>query len=1221
MNTTKLLKTTATLKARIVLFLFLALATTTLRAQQSNLTPNEDTPLVSGTFNSLSVTSSKTPIILGVGGDDHFSPKANVIDNDLTKSASWTYPLLGGSAWIEVTDNNATGNEEFPAGSEAGFVFESVGLSLLGNLTITITTYLDGTEQESINKNNLRLLNIGGGKTKTSFLTTKSYDKVRFSVTSPALTGGLLGSMKVYYSFITKYESINNPECNENTMLALPDYPTRINEDRTGVSGIALGGLSNEENVIDGDDETYAEMSLLLNLGTGSVSIAVENMDGAPYTTGTYVGFDISSSEILNLSLLGAITIETYLNGTLQDQYSDSDLIADVGLLSGEGRSTVGFIATKDFDEARIIATNEIIGLELGVTKVYGLVVKEFCEGDPLLVNSPTYLTTPEYPVHINKVKSGILGIGVGASTSNLNNILSSDPEEYATIDIPVSLEAITTSSISVIKELDPFPENSYAGFEISTGSLLNADVLSNYTIKLLKDGVEVQSASGSNILIDANTSLLTGTSRQVLGIIAEDEYDEIVLEIAQPVNVDLGEIRVYNAQVTKFSPYTLSCYESTLLQHGIHPVIVNHLRTGVLGVLDVGSSVNNPQNVLNQDNNEYAEIITVAGVLSNTALSVLNPFQTYPTGTFAGFVVENKEGLIDVDLLKAITINTYLDGTLQESISGSALLNLTLIVELIGPGSYVQNLGFYTNYPFDELQITVGETVTVDVASTFRVYGAFVDTRTSMGDGLLCMVTAPDFAVGYLNEEINGDVGTNDRIPSGVTYALNSSSSENPDNSVPTVNEDGTYSFTGTEEGTYVFEIAVCLAHEEDNCYTERLTITVIDPDEEDKRIPIANDDVVMTEGNEGTPSPITIDVLANDRPHPLDGPTLFTDDPDLAPQNGTIMLVGDKIVYTPDAGFYGVDQFTYEVTVPGTNNTAQATVTVIVLEGDVPNTTFAADYFNVTTVNTPVIVEASEGVLTNATDKEGHAQAAIPSTKTIEGKGSFEIFSDGSYEYYPAQDFIGSVQFTYKIEDTGTPVAEAEGTIHILVLGQNSPLPLTLTSLDVWQKSCDEVVLNWTTMEEFNVSHFEVQFSYDQKTYHLAKEVAANNRISTNLYKESVFLPRKNRNIYLRLKMIDKDGAFEYSNIKRLKLHCTDSKILAYPNPAQDNFILTGLNGSESIRLYDNLGRLVLEEKTGENQRMMIEIDNLHPGLYQIIILDQFNSMKETIKFIKEN
>lgn len=88
----------------------------------------------------------------------------------------------------------------------------------------------------------------------------------------------------------------------------------------------------------------------------------------------------------------------------------------------------------------------------------------------------------------------------------------------------------------------------------------------------------------------------------------------------------------------------------------------------------------------------------------------------------------------------------------------------------------------------------------------------------------------------------------------------------------------------------------------------------------------PVALDDAAETDDGVA----VTVDVLANDSDP--DGDELILDAVS-QPANGTAVIAGASITYTPDEGSWGVDSFTYTIS-DGRGGTAQATVTVTVRE-----------------------------------------------------------------------------------------------------------------------------------------------------------------------------------------------------------------------------------------------------------------------------------------------
>ena len=88
--------------------------------------------------------------------------------------------------------------------------------------------------------------------------------------------------------------------------------------------------------------------------------------------------------------------------------------------------------------------------------------------------------------------------------------------------------------------------------------------------------------------------------------------------------------------------------------------------------------------------------------------------------------------------------------------------------------------------------------------------------------------------------------------------------------------------------------------------------------------RPPNARDDSVTTNQN----IPVTIDVLANDDDPDLDTLTVISAG---TPAHGNAIVVGDQIVYTPNAGWTGTEYFSYFIEDPD-GATSSATITVYV-------------------------------------------------------------------------------------------------------------------------------------------------------------------------------------------------------------------------------------------------------------------------------------------------
>jgi len=120
---------------------------------------------------------------------------------------------------------------------------------------------------------------------------------------------------------------------------------------------------------------------------------------------------------------------------------------------------------------------------------------------------------------------------------------------------------------------------------------------------------------------------------------------------------------------------------------------------------------------------------------------------------------------------------------------------------------------------------------------------------------------------------------------------------------------------YNGTDSFTYTIENAA------GETATATVTVTITEVNDEPK----AYDDVASTTEGAG----VVIDVAVND--NDSDGDAL-TVDSYTHPDHGTVSITDDnKILYVPDTGYVGTDEFTYDVIDPdGANDRATVVVTV---------------------------------------------------------------------------------------------------------------------------------------------------------------------------------------------------------------------------------------------------------------------------------------------------
>ena len=129
--------------------------------------------------------------------------------------------------------------------------------------------------------------------------------------------------------------------------------------------------------------------------------------------------------------------------------------------------------------------------------------------------------------------------------------------------------------------------------------------------------------------------------------------------------------------------------------------------------------------------------------------------------------------------------------------------------------------------------------------------------------------------------------------------------------------------------------------------------------------------------------------------------------------PQHGSLTLNADgSFSYTPDAGYQGADQFSYQAS-DGQADSNVATVTINVGVGASDPPLAADDAYSV--MHDQTLTVAAAGVLAN--DTSGNALTAV--SDAAPAHGTLTLNADGSFSYVPASGYVGSDSFTYHAND----------------------------------------------------------------------------------------------------------------------------------------------------------------------------------------------------------
>jgi len=168
------------------------------------------------------------------------------------------------------------------------------------------------------------------------------------------------------------------------------------------------------------------------------------------------------------------------------------------------------------------------------------------------------------------------------------------------------------------------------------------------------------------------------------------------------------------------------------------------------------------------------------------------------------------------------------------------------------------------------------------------------------------------------------------------------------------------------------------------------------------------------------------------------------------------------------------------------------------------------------------------------------------------------------------------------------------------------NITLPVTLTSFTASLTANKSVNIRWATAAESNSSYFAVEKSANGKDYtEISRITAAGNSSTLKEYQFNDAQPNAGANYY-RLKQVDKNNSFQYSQVRKISLANLGLNVQVGPNPFSNQVELL-ITGNAKLALTANVSdvngkrvRQLTFLKTETTTKKMIDLSNLSSGVY---------------------
>ncbi len=193
-----------------------------------------------------------------------------------------------------------------------------------------------------------------------------------------------------------------------------------------------------------------------------------------------------------------------------------------------------------------------------------------------------------------------------------------------------------------------------------------------------------------------------------------------------------------------------------------------------------------------------------------------------------------------------------------------------------------------------------------------------------------------------------------------------------------------------------------------------------------------------------------------------------------------------------------------------------------------------------------------------------------------------------------------IGSYTFQYKI--TNAPCAAS--TNNVVISSSCTILPVTLRGFSIIEKNCT-AVLSWISETEINLNKYEVEYSTNATAYNKIGELLGKGSNNSYSFTNKILIDGKG---YYRLKVVDIDGKYSYSDIIVSNVKCGGKLISVFPNPANNilDINVEGYSTKLKMSFIDMSGRLIMQNQLS-NGINKIDCSKISSGTYTITCKDE--------------
>lgn len=181
------------------------------------------------------------------------------------------------------------------------------------------------------------------------------------------------------------------------------------------------------------------------------------------------------------------------------------------------------------------------------------------------------------------------------------------------------------------------------------------------------------------------------------------------------------------------------------------------------------------------------------------------------------------------------------------------------------------------------------------------------------------------------------------------------------------------------------------------------------------------------------------------------------------------------------------------------------------------------------------------------------------------------------------------------------------------------NNTLPIELISFTAKLTNAQQVVLDWVTATELNNDYMLIERSLDgQKFLEIGKVQGAGTSIEAQEYRFIDEIPKTGFNYY-RLKQVDLDGSFQYSQLVTANLSSEKTPVTVYPSIATDIIYINSASDIQTVGVFDLNGVEIARPLAVSNLFTSINVNSFQSGMY-FIQVQLSTGETQLLRFVKQ-